>query len=53
MVKNIIEFFRNLPAKKCTKCGNEIEEQADCYGNTCNHCLDLHDLIKLNIPLNI
>lgn len=44
MVKSIVEFFKNLPVKKCTECGNKIEEQADCYGNTCNHCLGLHDL---------
>ena len=44
MVKSIVEFFRNLPAKKCTDCGNKIEEQADCYGNTCDHCLGMHDL---------
>lgn len=44
MVKNILEFFRNLPSKKCTKCGKEIEEQADCYGNTCNHCIEINDL---------
>ena len=44
MVKSIVEFFKNLPTKKCTECGNKIEEQADCYGNTCDHCLGLHDL---------
>ena len=44
MVKSIVEFFKNLPAKKCTDCGKTIEEQADCYGNTCDQCLGLHDL---------
>lgn len=44
MVKSIVEFFRNLPVKKCTDCGKTIEEQADCYGNKCDHCLGMHDL---------
>lgn len=44
MVKSIVEFFRNLPAKICTECGEQIEEQADCYNNKCSHCLDMHDL---------
>ena len=35
MVKSIVEFFRNLPAKICTECGEKIEEQADCYNNKC------------------
>ncbi|MED0650094.1 protein YhfH [Aeribacillus pallidus] len=37
--KKITEFFRNLPRKKCIECGKEIEEQHECYGNKCNHCL--------------
>ncbi|MCQ6273412.1 YhfH family protein [Bacillus sp. V3B] len=44
MIKNIVEFFRNLPTKKCTDCGNAIEEQADCYGNKCDQCLGMNDL---------
>ncbi|MBP2004109.1 MULTISPECIES: protein YhfH [Halobacillus] len=35
---NVIEFFRNLPKKQCTKCGHAIQEQADCYGNVCDEC---------------
>lgn len=42
MIQSSIEFFKNLPPKKCIKCGHEIEEQAECYGNTCDHCLAEH-----------
>ncbi|TXL64006.1 YhfH family protein [Cerasibacillus terrae] len=35
---NVLEFFRNLPKKKCQECGNAMYEQADCYGNTCDEC---------------
>ncbi|MDU0073489.1 MULTISPECIES: protein YhfH [Bacillus] len=44
MLGKITEFFRNLPAKKCTECAREIEEQHECYGNTCCNCLKLKDL---------
>ncbi|MEQ6377217.1 protein YhfH [Bacillaceae bacterium S4-13-58] len=33
-----IEFFKNLPRKKCSKCGNEMDEKADCYHNICDEC---------------
>ncbi|WP_074598143.1 protein YhfH [Sediminibacillus halophilus] len=35
---SIVEFFKNLPRKKCHNCGKEILEKADCYGNLCDHC---------------
>ncbi|TQR19032.1 protein YhfH [Psychrobacillus vulpis] len=38
MLENVIEFFRNLPKKKCDKCGEPIEEQHECYGNHCDKC---------------
>jgi hypothetical protein len=38
---NSTEFFKNLPPKKCTECGKEIEEQHECYGNTCDGCLEV------------
>lgn len=44
MIKNIMEFFRNLPPKKCTECGHEIEEQHECYGNKCDKCLSVTNL---------
>lgn len=38
MIVNVIEFFKNLPAKKCVTCGNEIEEQHECYNTKCDAC---------------
>lgn len=35
---NVMDFFRNLPKKKCSKCGHEMVEKADCYGNLCDDC---------------
>ncbi|MFC7746271.1 protein YhfH [Lentibacillus kimchii] len=35
---NVVEFFRNLPHKKCHNCGQIISEKADCYGNLCDNC---------------
>lgn len=39
MEKSIVEFFKNLPPKLCTECGEPIEEQHECYGNQCENCL--------------
>jgi hypothetical protein len=39
MVRNVMEFFRNLPPKKCSECGDNIEEQHECYGIVCDRCL--------------
>ncbi|MFC0274589.1 protein YhfH [Metabacillus herbersteinensis] len=44
MITKITEFFRNLPTKQCHECGKEIEEQHECYGNSCNECLNVVDL---------
>jgi len=38
MIENVIEFFKNLPAKVCMSCGNEIDEQHECYGIKCDNC---------------
>ncbi|MFC5464710.1 protein YhfH [Lederbergia graminis] len=38
MVQNIIEFFKNLPPKKCAECGKQIEEQHECYETKCPQC---------------
>jgi len=35
---SILEFFRNLPKKKCHACGQDMHEKADCYGNLCDDC---------------
>ncbi|QTD41147.1 protein YhfH [Sporosarcina sp. Te-1] len=41
MLENVVEFFKNLPPKTCMACGEEIEEQHECYSNTCEECNDL------------
>lgn len=38
MIGNVIEFFKNLPAKICATCGTEIAEQHECYTNKCDKC---------------
>jgi len=38
MIKNVLEFFKNLPAKTCVTCGTEIIEQHECYINKCDKC---------------
>ncbi len=38
MLENVVEFFKNLPAKQCTECGEKMEEQSECYSNTCEKC---------------
>lgn len=38
MLENIVEFFKNLPAKQCEQCGKEIDEQHECYSNKCDAC---------------
>ncbi|WLR42861.1 protein YhfH [Bacillus carboniphilus] len=39
MLVKMTEFLNKLPRKKCSSCGKEINEQHECYGNTCNECL--------------
>lgn len=41
MLENVIEFFKNLPDKVCVRCGEKIEEQSECYCNTCDKCSTL------------
>lgn len=41
MLENVLDFFRKLPPKKCNECGEVIEEQHECYGNTCDKCLSV------------
>ncbi|MGD6801521.1 YhfH family protein [Rossellomorea vietnamensis] len=44
MLTNVVEFFRNLPKKQCVQCGENIDEQHECYGNHCDGCLSDHEL---------
>lgn len=41
MLVNVIDFFKNLPAKICITCGDEIVEQHECYHNACDDCHNL------------
>lgn len=41
MLVKMSEFLRNLPPKKCAQCETVIEEQHECYGNTCSKCLEI------------
>ncbi|MBM7694027.1 reverse gyrase [Peribacillus deserti] len=41
MIQSSIEFFKNLPAKQCTECGEHIQEQHECYGSKCETCLQI------------
>lgn len=41
MLENVVEFFKNLPEKNCAECGEKIEEQSECYANTCEKCNSL------------
>lgn len=38
MIENVVEFFKNLPPKMCASCGEQIEEQHECYSNKCDKC---------------
>ncbi|MBP1933602.1 protein YhfH [Ammoniphilus resinae] len=46
MLIPINEFFRTLPQKCCAKCGEVVEEQADCYTTICENC---HDFVTYPI----
>lgn len=39
MIQKSTEFFKNLPPKICTECGNRMNEQHESYMNVCEHCL--------------
>ncbi|MDW0110790.1 protein YhfH [Sporosarcina aquimarina] len=38
MIENVVEFFRNLPPKQCATCGEQFEEQHECYQTNCPSC---------------
>ncbi|MCY8606761.1 protein YhfH [Bacillus sonorensis] len=44
MSGKITDYIRHPPATKGAGCGREMEEQHECYGNTCCKCLKLNDL---------
>ncbi|WP_342526062.1 protein YhfH [Chryseomicrobium sp. FSL W7-1435] len=41
MIENVVDFFRNLPAKQCSTCGDKIEEMHECYQTQCEKCSSL------------
>ncbi|MCM3568892.1 protein YhfH [Neobacillus mesonae] len=43
MLMSPVEFFRSLPKKQCPECGQQMEEQAECYILECDHCLSKKD----------
>ncbi|TFB22073.1 YhfH family protein [Filobacillus milosensis] len=38
MLLSPIQFFKNLPKKRCSSCKKVMVEQADCYTNKCEKC---------------
>ncbi|WP_248931029.1 protein YhfH [Paenibacillus hamazuiensis] len=32
------EFYKTLPVRSCTQCGEVLEEMADCYSCVCDKC---------------
>jgi hypothetical protein len=44
MLENVTEFFKNLPPKLCSDCGEIVEEQHECYGDKCDKCLGVTDI---------
>jgi formylmethanofuran dehydrogenase subunit E len=37
--KKSVEFFKNIPAKHCSECGEHVDEQAESYLMECDRCL--------------
>lgn len=33
-----LEFYRNIPAKQCSQCQEEMTEMYDCYYTECERC---------------
>lgn len=44
MLESVTEFFKNLPPKLCSKCGEAVEEQHECYGDICDKCLEVTEI---------
>jgi len=38
MLKNVLEFFRNLPPKTCCDCKEIMTEQSESYLMQCDKC---------------
>jgi predicted RNA-binding Zn-ribbon protein involved in translation (DUF1610 family) len=44
MLTNVLEFFKNLPPKVCSSCGEIIEEKHECYSDKCDNCLEVTEI---------
>lgn len=42
MLIPVQKFFSSLAEKCCNRCGQSIQEQADCYQTICNACGDAY-----------
>ncbi|GLI10050.1 MULTISPECIES: protein YhfH [Paenibacillus] len=38
MFQSSTKFYEQLPAKCCSRCGETVEELADCYHTECYKC---------------
>ncbi|WP_078553229.1 protein YhfH [Bacillus alkalicellulosilyticus] len=38
MLIPVTEFFKNLPVKLCSECGEVMEEMHECYLPQCEKC---------------
>ena len=43
MLQSPVEYFRNVPKKECSECGQVIEEQAESYLMGFYYCLSKRD----------
>ena len=43
MLQSPVEYFKSLPKKECSECGQIIEEQAESYLMECDYCLSKRD----------
>ncbi|MGJ7921562.1 protein YhfH [Neobacillus sp. LXY-4] len=39
LMKSPVEFYRQLPYKVCSECGEHMTEQAESYLQECDRCL--------------
>ncbi|WP_338044687.1 protein YhfH [Paenibacillus periandrae] len=54
MLVNSSTFYESLPDKCCSKCGEKLEELADCYYTVCYACTEttFYPLSPVYLTLN-